>query len=59
MVAYAEEKPQEMGAMKRRARQIGRLIYYYCCVKYLKRNKNGKWVTVDEFWQEYFDEIRE
>ena len=45
--------------MKRRARQIGRLIYYYCCVKYLKRNKNGKWVTVDEFWQEYFDEIRE
>ena len=59
MVAYAEEKPQEMGAMKRRTRQIARLIYLYCCVKYMKRNKDGKWVTIDEFWQEYFDEIRE
>lgn len=45
--------------MHRRYRQIARLIYHYCCVKYLKRNKNGKWVTIDDFWQEYFDEIRE
>lgn len=45
--------------MHRRYRQIARLVYHYCCVKYLKRNKDGKWVTIDEFWQEYFDEIRE
>ena len=44
---------------KRRHRQVARLIYHYCFVKYLKRNKDGKWVTIDEFWQEYFDEIRE
>ena len=28
---------------KRRYRQIGRLLYYYCCVRYLTR-KNGRWV---------------
>lgn len=44
---------------KRRFRQIGRLLYYYCCVRLMERNKDGKWVTADEFWQEYFDELRE
>lgn len=30
---------------KRRHRQIGRLIYYYCCVRYLTReSKHGRWV---------------
>ena len=29
---------------KRRYRQIGRLIYYYCCVCYMKRD-NGRWVV--------------
>ena len=28
---------------KRRYRQIGRLLYYYCCVRYLTR-ENGQWV---------------
>ncbi len=28
---------------KRRYRQIGRLLYYYCCVRYLTR-QNGRWV---------------
>ena len=28
---------------KRRYRQIGRLIYYYCCVKYMTR-VYGEWV---------------
>ena len=32
----------------RRYRQIGRLIYYYCCVRYMAR-ENGRWVdAVDE-----------
>ena len=29
--------------MHRRYRQIARLIYLYCCVKYMKR-VDGKWV---------------
>ncbi len=29
--------------MHRRYRQIARLIYRYCCVRYMKRI-NGKWV---------------
>ena len=29
--------------MKRRTRQIARLIYLYCCVKYMTR-ENGRWV---------------
>ena len=28
---------------KRRYRQIARLIYYYCCVRYLTK-ENGRWV---------------
>lgn len=28
---------------KRRYRQIGRILYYYCCVRYMKRIK-GEWV---------------
>lgn len=28
---------------KRRYRQIGRLIYYYCCVRYMTR-VHGEWV---------------
>lgn len=28
---------------KRRHRQIGRLLYYYCCVRYMVRIK-GEWV---------------
>ena len=28
---------------KRRYRQIGRLLYYYCCVRYLTK-ENGRWV---------------
>ena len=44
---------------KRRYRQIGRLLHYYCCVRLMERNKDGKWVMADEFWQEYFDELRE
>ena len=28
---------------KRRYRQIGRLIYYYCCVRYMTR-QDGRWV---------------
>ena len=35
---------------KRRYRQIGRLIYYYCCVRFLTR-VHGEWVyacDVDE-----------
>ena len=28
---------------KRRWRQIGRLIYYYCCVRYMVR-EHGRWV---------------
>lgn len=43
---------------KCRTRQIARLIYYYCCVRYMKRNKDGRWVTVDELWQEYCRSIR-
>ena len=46
------------GKRKRRYRQIGRLIYYYCCVRYMKR-KNGRWIKDDEFWDEYFREIRD
>ena len=36
---------------KRRYRQIGRLIYYYCCVRYLTR-ENGRWVKAmsDGVW---------
>ena len=36
---------------KRRHRQIGRLIYIYCCVKYLTR-ENGRWVKAvsDGIW---------
>ena len=30
------------GTGKRRTRQIARLIYYYCCVLYMKRI-DGKW----------------
>lgn len=44
---------------KRRYRQIGRLLYYFCCVRLMERNKEGRWVMADEFWQEYFDELRE
>lgn len=44
---------------KRRYRQIGRLIHYYCRVRLMECNKDGRWVTIDEFWQEYFDELRE
>ena len=32
----------------RRYRQIGRLLYHYCCVKYLTR-KDGRWVK-DTIW---------
>lgn len=32
---------------KRRCRQIARLIYYYCCVRYMVR-ENGKWVDAFE-----------
>lgn len=32
----------------RRYRQIGRLLYHYCCVKYLTR-KDGRWVK-DTVW---------
>lgn len=35
------------GERKRRHRQIGRLLYYYCCVRYLTREK-GRWV--DDRW---------
>ena len=28
---------------KRRYRQIGRLLYYYCCVRYMNRT-DGRWV---------------
>ena len=52
------EKRQLYRSKHRRYRQIGRLLYYYCCVRYLTR-ENGRWVTADEFWQEYFDELRE
>lgn len=36
---------------KRRTRQIARLIYYYCCVRYLTR-ENGRWVKAmsDGVW---------
>ena len=44
---------------KRRYRQIGRLIHYYCRVRLMECNKDGRWVTADEFWKEYFDELRE
>ena len=33
---------KETGKRKRRYRQIGRLLYYYCCVLYMKRI-DGKW----------------
>lgn len=29
--------------MKRRTRQIGRLIYHYCCVRCMTKD-NGRWV---------------
>lgn len=53
------EKRKLYRSKHRRYRQIGRLLYYYCCVRLMERNKDGKWVTADEFWQEYFDELRE
>ena len=36
---------------KRRHRQIGRLIYLYCCVRYLTK-ENGRWVKAmsDGVW---------
>ena len=36
---------------KRRHRQIGRLLYYYCCVRYLTK-ENGRWVKAmsDGVW---------
>ena len=30
---------------KRRHRQIGRLIYHYCCVRYMTK-ENGRWVEI-------------
>ena len=44
---------------KRRHRQIRRLIRYYLRVRLMECAKDGRWVTIDEFWQEYFDELRE
>ena len=44
---------------KRRHRQIERLIRYYLRVRLMECAKDGRWVTIDEFWQEYFDELRE
>ena len=32
---------------KRRYRQIGRLIYYYCCVRYMTK-ENGRWVDATD-----------
>lgn len=32
--------------MHRRYRQIARLIYHYCCVRYMKR-VDGRWVEDD------------
>ena len=32
---------------KRRYRQIGRLLYYYCCVRYMNRT-DGRWVETME-----------
>ena len=37
------EKRQFYRSKHRRYRQIGRLLYYYCCVRYLTR-ENGRWV---------------
>lgn len=36
---------------KRRYRQIGRLLYYYCCVRYMTK-ENGRWVKAmsDGVW---------
>ena len=36
---------------KRRYRQIGWLLYYYCCVRYLTK-ENGRWVKAmsDGMW---------
>lgn len=31
------------GKRKRRTRQIARLLYYYCCVRYLTK-ENGRWI---------------
>lgn len=31
------------GKRKRRTRQIARLLYYYCCVRYMTK-ENGRWV---------------
>ena len=44
---------------KHRYRQIRRLIRYYLRVRLMECAKDGRWVTIDEFWQEYFDELRE
>ena len=53
------EKRQLYRSKYRRYRQIGRLIHYYCRVRLMECNKEGRWVTIDEFWQEYFDKLRE
>ena len=42
--------------IKRRYRQIARLIYYYCCVRYMKR-ENGKWV-IDAQIHELLKELK-
>lgn len=41
---------------KRRYRQIGRLIYYYCCVKHMVRDTVAGlgWMSYDDFLQKVF-----
>ena len=39
---------------KRRYRQIGRLIYYYCCVRYMTR-VNGAWKLCE--WVKDVDDV--
>lgn len=35
---------------KRRHRQIARLIYYFCCVRYMTK-ENGIWVKDKHIWE--------
>ena len=45
------EKRQLHKSKYRRYRQIGRLLYYYCCVRYMTK-EHGRWVKAmsDGVW---------